>query len=58
MLPLALAAFVWSPGPAALWAHHRWDGVYDGDVGSFRMLNLVRDALGLVSRSATAPLRR
>ena len=26
-----------------------WDGDYDGDLGSFRMLNLVRDALALVS---------
>ena len=26
-----------------------WDAAYDGDLGSFRMLNLVRDALGLVS---------
>ena len=26
-----------------------WDGDFDGDVGSFRMLNLVRDALGLVA---------
>jgi pimeloyl-ACP methyl ester carboxylesterase len=26
-----------------------WDGDYDGDLGSFRLLNLVRDALGLVS---------
>ncbi|HEV7447178.1 MAG TPA: alpha/beta fold hydrolase, partial [Steroidobacteraceae bacterium] len=25
-----------------------WDGNYDGDVGSFRLLNLARDALGLV----------
>jgi len=25
-----------------------WDGSYDGDLGSFRILNLVRDALGLV----------
>ncbi|OYU71828.1 MAG: alpha/beta hydrolase, partial [Burkholderiales bacterium PBB5] len=25
-----------------------WDARYDGDVGSFRMLNLARDALGLV----------
>jgi pimeloyl-ACP methyl ester carboxylesterase len=25
-----------------------WDGDYDGDVASFRMLNLVHDALGLV----------
>lgn len=26
-----------------------WDGDFDGDLASFRMLNLVRDALGLVS---------
>ena len=26
-----------------------WDASYDGDLGSFRLLNLVRDALGLVS---------
>ena len=26
-----------------------WDGAYDGDLGSFRMINLVRDVLGLVS---------
>ena len=26
-----------------------WDGSYDGDLNSFRLLNLVRDALGLVS---------
>jgi pimeloyl-ACP methyl ester carboxylesterase len=26
-----------------------WDSDYDGDLGSFRLLNLVRDALGLVS---------
>ncbi len=26
-----------------------WDGDYDGDLVSFRLLNLVRDALGLVS---------
>jgi len=26
-----------------------WDGAYDGDLNSFRLLNLVRDALGLVS---------
>ena len=25
-----------------------WDGDYDGDVASFRILNLVRDAIGLV----------
>src|SRR6266853_6920505 len=26
-----------------------WDGEYDGDLASFRLLNLVRDAIGLVS---------
>src|SRR5664279_3076333 len=26
-----------------------WDGNYDGDLNSFRLTNLVRDALGLVS---------
>jgi pimeloyl-ACP methyl ester carboxylesterase len=26
-----------------------WDADYDGDLGSFRLLNLVRDALGLLS---------
>jgi pimeloyl-ACP methyl ester carboxylesterase len=26
-----------------------WDGNYDGDLNSFRLLNMVRDALGLVS---------
>jgi pimeloyl-ACP methyl ester carboxylesterase len=26
-----------------------WDAAFDGDLGSFRMLNLVRDTLGLVS---------
>jgi pimeloyl-ACP methyl ester carboxylesterase len=26
-----------------------WDASYDGDLGSFRLLNLVRDALGVVS---------
>ena len=26
-----------------------WDADYDGDLASFRMLNLVRDTLGLVS---------
>ena len=26
-----------------------WDGTYDGDLGSFRMLNLLRDTVGLVA---------
>ena len=36
-------------GPARLRPHHRLGSDYDGDLGSFRLLNLVRDALGLVS---------
>jgi len=50
MLPLALAGFhVVAPDQRGYGRTTGWDGVYDGDVGSFRMLNLVRDALGLVS---------
>jgi pimeloyl-ACP methyl ester carboxylesterase len=33
-----------------------WDPAYDGDVGSFRLLNLVRDALALLDRVQAAPL--
>src|SRR3981189_2374086 len=33
-----------------------WDANYDGDLASFRLLNLVRDALGLVS-APTARMR-
>src|SRR5882724_6031355 len=50
MLPLAVAGFhVVAPDQRGYGRTTGWDGVYDGDVGSFRMLNLVRDALGLVS---------
>ncbi|MDE2517259.1 MAG: alpha/beta fold hydrolase [Rhodospirillales bacterium] len=31
-----------------------WDGAYDGDVGSFRLLNLVRDVMGLLARLGVA----
>ena len=31
-----------------------WDPEYDGDLGSFRMLNLVRDVLGLLDAIGTA----
>ena len=34
-----------------------WDADYDGDLGSFRLLNLVRDALGLVSAFGYSPRR-
>jgi pimeloyl-ACP methyl ester carboxylesterase len=50
MLPLAAAGFhVVAPDQRGYGRTTGWDGDYDGDVGSFRMLNLVRDALGLVS---------
>jgi len=49
MLPLAEAGFhVVAPDQRGYGRTTGWDGDYDGDVGSFRMLNLVRDALGLV----------
>ena len=50
MVPLAQAGFhVVAPDQRGYGRTTGWDGDYDGDVGSFRMLNLVRDALGLVS---------
>jgi pimeloyl-ACP methyl ester carboxylesterase len=50
MLPIAAAGFhVIAPDQRGYGRTTGWDGDYDGDLGSFRMLNLVRDALGLVS---------
>lgn len=50
MLPIAAAGFhVVAPDQRGYGRTTGWDGDYEGDVGSFRMLNLVRDALGLVS---------
>ena len=50
MLPLAQAGFhVVAPDQRGYGRTTGWDGDYDGDVGSFRFLNLVRDTLGLVS---------
>jgi len=50
MLPLAQAGFhVVAPDQRGYGRTTGWDGNYDGDVGSFRYLNLVRDTLGLVS---------
>ena len=50
MLPIAAAGFhVVAPDQRGYGRTTGWDRDYDGDVGSFRMLNLVRDALGLVS---------
>jgi pimeloyl-ACP methyl ester carboxylesterase len=50
MLPIAAAGFhVVAPDQRGYGRTTGWDGTYDGDVGAFRMLNLVRDALALVS---------
>ena len=50
MLPVASAGFhVVAPDQRGYGRTTGWDGNYDGDVGSFRILNLVRDSLGLVS---------
>ena len=50
MLPIASAGFhVVAPDQRGYGRTTGWDGDYDGDIGSFRILNLVRDAIGLVS---------
>lgn len=50
MLPLAAAGFhVIAPDQRGYGRTMGWDAAYDGDLGSFRMFNLVRDVLGLVS---------
>jgi len=50
MLPLATAGYhVVAPDQRGYGRTTGWDGAYDGDLGSFRALNIVRDALGLVS---------
>lgn len=59
MLPIAEAGYhVIAPDQRGYGRTTGWDPDYDGDLGSFRLLNLVRDALGLVSafglRSVTA----
>lgn len=49
MLPIASAGFhVIAPDQRGYGRTTGWDDRYDGDLGSFRMLNLVRDTLGLV----------
>ena len=49
MLPLAAAGYhVVAPDQRGYGRTTGWDGDYDGDVASFRMLNLARDAIGLV----------
>ena len=50
MLPLARAGyFVIAPDQRGYGRTTGWDPGYDGDLASFRMLNLARDALGLVA---------
>ena len=50
MLPLAQAGYhVIAPDQRGYGRTTGWDADYDGDLTPFRMLNLVRDALGLVS---------
>src|SRR5258708_14191900 len=50
MLPLAAAGFhVVAPDQRGYGRTTGWDADYDGDLAPFRVLNLVRDALGLVA---------
>jgi len=50
LLPLAEAGFhVVAPDQRGYGRTTGWDGTYDGDLGSFRLLNLVRDAAELVA---------
>src|SRR5258708_8871804 len=50
MVPLAAAGFrVVAPDQRGYGRTTGWDADYDGDLGSFRILNAVRDVLGLVS---------
>ncbi len=50
MLPLAAAGYhVIAPDQRGYGRTTGWDGDYDGDVASFRMLNLVRDVVALIS---------
>src|SRR3954454_14015704 len=49
MLPLAAAGFhVIAPDQRGYGRTTGWDGAYDGDLNSFRILNVVQDGLALV----------
>src|SRR5690348_3940502 len=51
MVPLAEAGLhVVAPDQRGYGRTTGWDADYDGDVASFRMLNLTRDTLGLIAR--------
>ena len=59
MPALAAAGFhVVAPDQRGYGATTGWDGDYDGDVGSFRLFNLVRDVLALLDRLGCATWRR
>ena len=50
MLPLAVAGYhVIAPDQRGYGRTTSWDDRYDGELASFRMINVVRDAIGLVS---------
>lgn len=50
MLPLASAGYhVIAPDQRGYGQTTGWDNSYDGDLGSFRVLNIVRDTLGLLA---------
>src|SRR5258708_38872154 len=50
MLPIAAAGFhVVAPDQRGYGGTTGWDGDYDGDLGSFRVLNLWKEASGLVA---------
>jgi pimeloyl-ACP methyl ester carboxylesterase len=50
LLPLASAGYhVAAPDQRGYGRTTGWDGNYDGDLGSFRLLNMVHDTMGLVS---------
>ncbi len=49
MLPIAQAGYhVIAPDQRGYGRTTGWDGNYDGDLGSFRLFNVARDALGLL----------
>jgi pimeloyl-ACP methyl ester carboxylesterase len=50
MLPLAAAGYyVLAPDQRGYGRTTGWDAAYDGDLASFRIINLVRDTLGLLA---------
>ena len=57
MLPLAAAGYhVVAPDQRGYGRTTGWDDTHDGDLDSFRLPNLVRDALGLVSALGHRPV--